>query len=400
MTAMKPWIQTYLPKTTQEVIGQNKAIEQLRSFVSSFPKNKVCVLHGGIGSGKTSSVVALTNELGYELVEMNASDFRNKDAINAFIGTAMKQRSLFHSSKIILVDELDGLSGTKDRGAIAELLSLIKDSAFPVICTVQDAFDKKLKTMRSKAVMIEFSTLDYRSIANNLKRILDDVGCAYDEDVVKTIARRCGGDMRAAINDAQTITGSGTQKLDKTAIEAFVDHERHKTEKLTNALMLVMKSTSADLTKKAFDNVDDDMDTIGLWLEENIPKEYEGKDLARAMNCLSKADVYKGRIRRWQHWRFLVYISALYSAGVATSKDEKYKKFIPYVQPSKLLTIWKANQRNAKKKALAEKLAPHFHTSSKRVMYDMIPYISKMCKNEQFLNEFCEKYNIKKEEIV
>ena len=76
--------------------------------------------------------------------------------------------------------------------------------------------------------------------------------------------------------------------------------------------------------------VKEDLDESFLWLEENLPKEYEGKDLERAFDCLSRADVFKGRIRRWQHWRFLVYINDLMTAGIALSKDEKYKKVISY----------------------------------------------------------------------
>lgn len=43
---------------------------------------------------------------------------------------------------------------------------------------------------------------------------------------------------------------------------------------------------------------------IFLWIEENIPYEYKGEELARAYDALSIADVFRGRIHRQQHWRF------------------------------------------------------------------------------------------------
>jgi len=397
----KPWIQVYLPKNTKEVFGQQKAIEQLREFVEKYKsqKNKCCVLYGGIGSGKTSAVIALGEELGLELVEMNASDFRNKDKIEHFVGTAMKQRSLFFKGKIILIDELDALSGTKDRGGVQALTKLVADSAFPVVCTVNDPYEKKLASLRKKSLLIEFPTLDYRTIANNLMRILDCEKCKYDENSVKALARRAGGDMRAAINDLQIITNSGTKTLEKESIDSFNEYERNKTESLMNALLKVMKTTDANIARSSFDNVDEDFDTIGLWLEENIPKEYEGEDLTRAMMCMSKADVYKGRIRRWQHWRFLVYINALYSAGIALSKNEKYKKFIKYGPPSRILKLWQAKMKYQKRKGIAEKIALHTHTSSKRVIKDVIPYFRVMCKNKEYANKFSEEFELEKEEV-
>lgn len=399
----KPWIKKYLPKNTNDVIGQNKAIEELKLFVSEYGKGKCkdcAILYGGIGSGKSSTVVALCSELGYELVEMNSSDFRNKDKIEGFIGVAMKQRSLFFSSKIILVDEIDGLSGTKDRGGIQTLQKLIKQSAFPIICTANDPYNKKLKSLRKESMLIEFHTLDYRSIANRLKFILENENCDYNEDSLKSIARKCGGDMRAAINDLQTATNSGNNKLTKESIEIFEENERHKTETLQNALLKVMKTTDAEIARNSFDNVNEDIDTIMLWLEENIPREYKGEDLKNALMMLSKADVYKGRIRRWQYWRFLAYIYPLCSVGVALSKKEKYKGFVKYEQPSRLLKVWMANMKYNKRKAIAEKIATVLHTSSKRVINDILPYVQVICKKSKNASEKFEiEFDLNKDEV-
>jgi replication factor C large subunit len=397
----KPWIQKYLPKNTSEVFGQQKAIEQLKHYVINYKtqKNKCAILFGGIGSGKTSSVIALANELSLELVEMNSSDFRNKEKIHQFVGSAINQRSLFFSGKIILIDELDALSGTKDRGAIQELMKLIENSSFPLICTVNDPFDKKISGLRKKSQLIEFQSLDYRTITNNLMRILDAENCEYDEDAVKAMARRCGGDMRAAINDCQTGTASGNKKLDKQIVLDFESHERNRTETLMNALLKVMKTTDIDIAKSSFDNIDEDLDTIGLWLEENIPKEYKNDDLKQAMMWLSRCDVYKGRIRKWQYWRFMVYINILYSAGIALSKKQKYPIFIKYSQPSKILKLWQAKMKYQKRKLIAEKIANNTHTSSRRVIQDVIPYIQLMCRKKELALSIQKEFELEKEEI-
>src|SRR5690349_22980114 len=119
-------------------------------------KKKSAILYGPIGSGKTSSVHVLAKEMDLELVEVNALDFRNAEGMQAIIGMASKQMSLFSSGKIILVDEIDGLSGTKDRGGIPELIRIIDESPFPVICTAVDVFDSKFSPLRKKSLMVEF----------------------------------------------------------------------------------------------------------------------------------------------------------------------------------------------------------------------------------------------------
>ena len=110
---MVPWIKKYEPKSSDDIVGQEDAVKYLKEFITNPKKRKkkAIILYGPSGNGKTSSVYAISNELDLELIEVNASDFRNKDKIESTIGQSSKQMSLFGKSKIILVDEIDGLSG-------------------------------------------------------------------------------------------------------------------------------------------------------------------------------------------------------------------------------------------------------------------------------------------------
>ena len=121
-----------------------------------------------------------------------------------------------------------------------------------------------------------------------------------------------------------------------------------------------------------------------LWLDANLPEEYaRPEDLARAYDALSKADVFQRRIRRWQHWRFLVYINALLTAGVAVAKDKKYEKFVQYKPTGRLLKIWWANQKSMKKKAIAEKIAHKTHSSKKDILKSTMPYLPLMFRDRE-----------------
>ena len=375
------WTKKYMPKKLSDVEGRARVIDELRKFVTHFKKGKTLLLYGGSGGGKTSSVYALAHDLGYELVEINASDTRNAAQIDALVGTASKQASLFFKSKIILVDELDGITGREDRGGVQAILKLVNTSTYPIILIANDPYNRKFSGLRKKAVLLEYSTRPYTSILKFLKKICKQEKIKYDEEALTMLARKAGGDMRAAVNDLQSLAAQD-KRLTKKEVGEYGDRDR--TDSIIQALIKVFKTTDLDVALAAFDNVDEDLDKIFLWMDENLPKEYlQPGDLARGFDALSRADVFKGRIMRWQYYRFYVYCYHLLSAGVALAKNEKYKNLVSYKPTSRILKLWFAKQRNAKKKAIAEKIGYKTHTSTKRALQDTLPYLKPVFKNNK-----------------
>ena len=82
---MAGWTEKYRPATLDEVVGNPAAVAELRKWANGWmrgrPDRKAVILQGDPGSGKTSAALALANEMGWTLIEMNASDCRNADAI-------------------------------------------------------------------------------------------------------------------------------------------------------------------------------------------------------------------------------------------------------------------------------------------------------------------------------
>ena len=396
---MQPLVNKYIPKTTKEIFGQDISIKQLKNFISNFGKEKKnsALLYGPSGTGKTCSVYAIANEIGYEVIEVNASDFRNAEQINLKVGNAIKQRSLFAKGKIILVDEIDGLSGHQDRGGIQAITKLIQDSAYPIILTATNPFDNKFSSLRSKSNLIEFKQLDYFSIFNILKRICEHEKIKYKEDVLKALSRRAGGDARAAINDLQMLSQQ-KKELTKDSLEELSD--RNKVDKIMTALNKIFKTTDLNVAISAFDNVEEDLNEQLLWIDENLPKEYtKPVELAKAYEMLSKADVFNRRIKRWQHYRFLVYINALITAGIASAKNEKYKNLVEYKPTGRILKLWWASQKAAKKKAIAEKIAMKTHSSKKEILKSTMPYLPIMFRNKELRNNLINQLDLNEEEV-
>jgi len=389
-----PFIKKYEPKEVTDIVGQDTSINSLNNYIKSYKKqkNKAALLFGPPGTGKTSSVYVLAND--YEIIEVNASDFRNKDKIKSIVGNALNQGSLFGKSKLILIDEIDGLSGTKDRGATTEIISLIKSSTYPVILTAQDPFDKKFNTIRKNTEMIAFKELDHKSIFTLLEKVCKKEKIKYDENALKSLARLSGGDARCALNDLEGITAKN-HEITRDDLNSLAT--RDKEESILQALVKILKNSNAGVALGAFDNVKEDLDQRILWLDHNMPLEYtNAEDRAKAYYYMSRADLFKKRIRRWQHWRFLVYINAFLTAGIATSKKKKYDKFLKYERTGRLLKMFWAKQKSFKKKSIAEKIAKHTHSSSKQILKDFDYYklILKRNKNIQI------ELDLEKEEVA
>lgn len=375
---------TNKPQKTDEIIGQSNALAKFSTFLDNFTKGTGLFLYGPIGSGKTASVYAFAKERKYEILELNASDGRNQKDLEEFLSKATGQMSLFATKKIILLDEVDGLSGMKDRGASKVIAEYIAKSTFPIIVTGQDIFDKKLAPIKKSCLTVEFSELKASNIKIIIKNILDKEKIKLDEKIIDKVSQECGGDARAALNDIfyyALINSSDCE--DNTS-------NRTRTDTISGALTRVLKSKDMSIVLGAYDNVEEDLDKIFLWLDENMPKEYvELEDLSKSYDELALANRFYGRIRKWQYYRFYVYCYQLLSAGVALAKKTKYNIPPNYKQPMRLLKYWQANMTYAKRKSIVEKIAEKTHTSAKRVLQDVFPLIhTALIKNSKLAEEF------------
>lgn len=357
---MSSLAEKYRPKKYAEMLGQEKAVIELKIFLKEFPKKKALLLYGPPGTGKTTLalVAALENEA--EIFELNSSDLRNRAKLEEILKPASVQTSLFKKNKILLVDEVDGVTGT-DIGGIPELIRIIEKSSHPVIITGNDVWQTKLAPLRPLCKMVEMKSLTTDTIANHLKKIADKENIAENLHFLRQVALKSQGDLRAALNDFQAYS------IDKDSLVVDQD-KRHREESIFNILKLLFQERQDFL--ELFDTTDMSLDEILLWIEENIPREYQNEALHRAYGALSNADVHRGRIYRQQHWRFLIYQNIFQSAGIAYAKERPRQGFTKYERPKRILKIWLNNQKTAKKKTIAQKYARLVHCSLKRVMRD------------------------------
>ena len=368
-----PWTEKYRPKKLEEIKGQDNVIFNLKEFLRNFGKKKKAILlYGPPGTGKTSLAHTIANETDSEIFELNASDLRNKEKLKEILKPAVEQKSLRKENKIILIDEIDGISES-DYGGLNELLGIIESSTYPIIITANDIWDRKFSSLRRKCEILQLKEINYNVIKEVISEIAKKEQLTIDDDFIKELAVKAKGDLRAAINDLQTLS-----KL-KDYFSVILD-ERNKETDIFNSLRRVFKEMPTNDMLSIFDSVNMPIDDIILWLEENIPAEYKGEELARAYELLSKTDIFKGRIYKQQYWRFLVYENIFLSYGISSSKKNAKTGFTTYKKPSRILQIWLNNQKTMQKKSICQKYSQYVHVSQKRAMSEF-PVIKQIIKS-------------------
>lgn len=385
------WTRKYAPTNSSEIVGQ-KAVEKVKKHIQKGTDS--IFINGPVGSGKTSSVYAIAEELGNEVVEINGSDKRTKKGIRESLEGAVNQGSLFGKSKIILIDELEALSGRYDRGGKTKIKDLIDKSSFPIVLIALDAYDRSLKKLRKKSKVIDYNEVGYKDIVTLFKRICKEENISYEEQALKHLARTSGGDVRAAINDLQM----ASQNVDKIKMDDVKEIQSREQEvEIKEALRVIFKTKNPEISRDALDNVDMNVDELFLWLQNNIPREYtKPKDLAKAMDVLGLADVFHGRIARWQYYRFYVYIYDLMTIGVSLSKEEKYDKNVSYKEGRRKLNIWIMNRKVKKKESISQKIADETHSSKYEIMKSYLPHMKPYLKNN--LDDVSEELELEKKE--
>ena len=374
-----PWVIKYRPKRITELVDQDEAKKVLLAWLSQWkrkmPEKKAALLYGPPGCGKTSAVEAIANELGFEVLELNASDYRKGSDIRSIAYRAAVQRSLFGRGKIILLDEVDGISPVADSGALDAILELVKATRNPVIMTANDPWAPQLRPLREVVLMIEFKKLSKTHIIKVLERICVSEKLKCDRAALNYIAERSEGDLRSAINDLQAIAegyGYVSLELVKTVLRPR-DRERNPFDTLRHLFM----SKYTWQAKQALMQTDLSYDELVEWLNENIPNQITDiEDLWRAYEALSRADVYLGRIVKSGSWDLLAYAMDLMGPGVALSrKNDPRFRWVKYRFPQKILMLSKTKEVREIREEIATIIGRHLLISKARARTEVLPIL-------------------------
>ena len=395
-----PWPEKHRPRKLDGLVGNREAIRALKSWVESWisrvPGKRAALLVGPPGTGKTASVGALANDLDMELVEFNSSDKRNKDSIETLVWRAASQQTLDGRPRLILLDEVDGLSGTSDRGGVGAILKVIKDAVHPIVMTANDPNSPRLKDLMKVCQVYNFEAIENIDIEKILKYILSENNVDVSEEVLDEIVEGSGGDLRAAISDLESQVRSGSVSL---AVDLTIRDSKKGTEE---TLRHLFASADSKMARKVLSESELNHDSLVLWLEENLHLHLmTPKELSKGFEQLSLADLTLGRIMRDQNWKLLAYVYDFLSVGVAMSRSETPFRRVKYSQPSWPLLVWQGNRKRDKQSEILSSLSALTRVSRRRVRQTHLDTIREIVKiNPKSLNDFATWLNVEKSSLV
>ncbi len=381
---MRPWTEKYRPRILSEMIGNRAAISELKRWLDAWlrklksAKGSV-LLVGPAGIGKTTAAWALANEKGWDVTEVNASDKRNKKEVQRILGAASQTRTLKGKRKLgmILVEEIDGMSGTDDRGGGAALAALIKKAKVPFVCTANDPDSSRLSHIKRVSKVIKFVHPSEAEVFTRLRWIADKEGADLSDELLQSIAKSSCGDIRGAVNDLQAAAYAARMTTD----EGTVGHvpttfwTRDRKIGLEEVLVGVFKSTDYKSAMQATAGAPPDYRMLLALFNEHAYKHAPNPDtLAGVYEQIALADLYKSRIMKRQNWKLLRHFYTHLTAGVALTPGLKWRQ-TSYGFPSYYGKIAETRRSQAKLIALAARTKEKLHTSQKGFMQMFAPTI-------------------------
>ena len=180
------------------ILQRENLANEIKDILKDFEKNKKDLsikrgiyIYGSPGSGKTYFVYKLLEKIGYDIINYDAGDVRNKSIIDTITQNNMTDTNVLSLLKknnkpiAIVMDEIDGMNNG-DKGGINSLIKVIRPKKtkkqkqeeavyIPIICIGNYHIDKKINELIKVCHSFPFSSPTSNQIYNIINLAMPNI---------------------------------------------------------------------------------------------------------------------------------------------------------------------------------------------------------------------------------
>lgn len=386
------WSDVYRPTEIQDMVGNEEArIIVAKWLLKWVDGSKPLFLIGPPGVGKTTIIKALANQYNYDLIEMNASDTRNKAVLTETILPILRNRSLVAEKTLLFLDEIDGISGRQDAGGIESLLTLIKEPTVPIVMAANTK-DTKLKALAKLCKVVEFDKVHPSLLMLYLDQILELKGIDMQFREKINLIKSAKGDIRSLLNIVQAkISGYDATRDSSSVIDisqVIADFSTSPT--LERAKQILMRANGGYSDPRFGQSAEERRkDILYAFFSSIVSSDIESGKMADALSVLSKCDVIIGRVSKDRHWTLLKYIDDILSYGLFSALTGQKVKYNQYSLPWPISAPIIARRLSLRE--ILVNLAHRTHTSVSVLSATYLPYLLNILLSQKVdLRQFVE----------
>jgi DNA polymerase III delta prime subunit len=222
------WAEKYRPKSIKDVLLTDDIREMFEGFIEDKrPPN--LIMWGRPGLGKTSSGIALLNDLDADWIKINGSKERNIDTVRTRMHDHASHKSIRQRPKFVLIDEADKLNIQSAQPAMRALMEDYSSNCrFILTCNDISGLDPAILS-RNMVIHFSLRRSDLKRhgklVIKRIAKILKAEGIEYDAEVLARFVNLHWPDMRRMLNELQGYAQRSQKIIDVGILKLAADED-------------------------------------------------------------------------------------------------------------------------------------------------------------------------------